>query len=155
MNSFQILDKEGKPIPIKDLDKQACDFWQQEVHTKWYAHPQKRREDEDEFSYISRQGNWFDIVGWNIANQGNECSGWANVVASMIAMSLGMKFIDTSEGYADRPVAVRYYQDKGKTLELPKNLEMSIHATLEFYKPYIDLINHWQSFGYQPKVVKE
>ena len=31
---FQILNKEGIPIPINELDKEAANLWNKEVHPK-------------------------------------------------------------------------------------------------------------------------
>lgn len=52
---FQILNSEKSPIEINALDKEACEFWQKEVHPKLYCSP------NDSPSF-----NWFDTIGFNI-----------------------------------------------------------------------------------------
>lgn len=39
MNAFQILDKEGNPVNMGELDKEAAAFWGKEVDPKHYAVP--------------------------------------------------------------------------------------------------------------------
>lgn len=146
LNSFQILDKDGKPVGMETLDKQACVIWGKEFSKKGYAFPGEGR-----FAY---SGNWFDTLGWIIANQGNACGGWTNIIASMIAESIGMHLIDTDENYKERPVAVAEFEKKenGK-LHLPDAVEEKIYGTLSYAKQYIPLIHHWQSLGYTPKKI--
>lgn len=147
MNSFQILNKDNKAIKINDLDLEASIFWNVPIHPKQYANPM-----------YHPNSNWFDVIGWNIANQGHECSGWANVVSTMMATSIGMKLIDTSEGYKDRAVLIKGFEpikDNDNILKLPDEVELDIYGILTFYKPFIELINHWQSKGYKAKQIKE
>lgn len=158
--SFQIHDSNNQPIPMNNLDAEAAAFWGKEVHPTKYAEPSEpKKENEDEVSYYMRtMANWFDVIGYNIHSQYSWCSGWANVVANMLN-SIHMHFIDTSEGYKDRPVKVaefvKYTNNKDSdepthVMHLDDTLETKIYATLMFYKPYIALINHWQSKGYKP-----
>jgi hypothetical protein len=133
MNKFQILDEKGKAITINDLDLEAAIFWNKAIHPKSYASPEE-----------CYGANWFDIIGWNIAYQGHECAGWANVVATMMATNIGMKFIDLSKEYKDKPVKINTIEET-----MPK-----IKDLISFYQPYIELINHWQAKGYQPKQIK-
>lgn len=152
---FQIKDKDGQAIPINKLDEEAAGFWGKNPQEKKYAYPQNDAPESADmktrFDALKRHANWFDIIGHCIHSQGHACSGWANVVATMIAEHIGMKFIDTSKGYAERPVKVIFFEEKNeKELCLPVETEVSIYWTLDFYKPYIELINHWQSKGYSP-----
>jgi len=165
--SFQILNKEGEALTMKELDAEACAFWKKDSHPKHYADPSEpRREGESEVNFLRRSmtSNWFDIIGWCIHSQGNACGGWPNVVATMIAESIGMHFIDTSDGYKDRPIKLPEWQlheyknkegEDKKTYHLPDKVEESIFGIYQFYQPYIDLINHWQGKGYQPLKVNE
>jgi len=121
MNAFQILDKENNPISINELDQQAAEFWNVEIHPKWYASPSET------------SGNWYDNIGWYIANQGHCTSGWNNVKVSMITSSM--------ESAANRIL-------KGE------QTDASIQVIMEWYKPYYDLIDHWEALGYQPKQIK-
>lgn len=164
--SFQILNENNEAIDIAELDKQACEFWGKEIHPKSYATPTSPRKDgESELDFAFRTlGNWFDVIGWSIHNQGHKCAGWSNIVATMMVSSLGMKFIDTSKGYNDRPVKVAEFEkqtiydldgNEKITYHLSDELEMDIFGVLQYYKPYIALINHWKSKGYIPKQIKE
>lgn len=164
--AFQIKNKEGKAIAINELDKEAAEFWGKEVHKKNYANPVKDTDDMSEIERIRAEmsSNWFDIIGWCIHSQGNACSGWPNVVATMIAEHIGMKFIDTSEGYQDRPIVLpqfvpsKYLNAEGEerpAVHLPDKLEQGIYGLYMFYEPFIDLINHWQAKGYTPHKVED
>ena len=154
MNSFQILDKEGNAIPINKLDEIAAKFWNQEPDSKKYAVPLPQSAFKDELDFCI-QGNWFDVIGWNIAYQGLNCRGWANVVASIID-HMNMNFINTEEGYINKPVELAQFEKSGEnSLSLPKEIEISIYATLKWAKPYVDLINHFYSLGYIPKQIKD
>ena len=39
MNSFQILNTNGQALTMKELDKEAAEFWGKEVDPKYYANP--------------------------------------------------------------------------------------------------------------------
>ena len=148
MNSFQILDKENNPISIKQLDKEAAEFWGKEVDPKWYANPSSK-----ETHPLKQHSNWYDTIGWTIAHKGNYTSGWHNVVNDLISETLGQKFIDFED---KTTVKVAEFQKSGETtLSLPEKVEIDIYFCLEYYKPYIQLINHWMGKGYTPKQIKE
>lgn len=148
MDSFQIVDKDNNPISIKQLDVEAAEFWNKKVDPKWYANPSPEGTD-----VFKQQSNWYDTIGWAIANKGNYTSGWHNVVNDLIAEALGQKFIDFNNKDI---VSVAEFKKSGETtLSLPEEVEISIFFCLEYYKPYIQLINHWMTKGYQPKQIKE
>lgn len=158
---FQILNSNGEPISMHELDREAAAFWGKEVRIKYYATPTiYKGDDEFKRAMADTSGNWFDVIGHAIHYQLHECSGWANIVATMMATSIGMKFIDTSEGYKDRPVDVKYLtatttDNVNYRINFPEELLMPLYGTMLFYKPYIELINHWQSKGYTPKQVRD
>lgn len=70
--AFEIHDKEGKAMLIADLDAEACALWGKEVHPKEYAYPQHKPEKfasyKEEFEFYTGKENWFDKIGWRIAN---------------------------------------------------------------------------------------
>lgn len=87
MSSFQIHDASGQAISINNLDKEACELWGTEVHKKDYASPsdipeikaryftehnpeEHRKPLLDECKFWMERQNWFDWIGWKIA-QGN------------------------------------------------------------------------------------
>lgn len=51
--SFQITTKEGEPITINDLDREACALWNRPYDEKHYVKPK-----EQEY-----YAHWFDMVG--------------------------------------------------------------------------------------------
>lgn len=147
MNSFQILDKDGNAIPINTLDKEAADFWNKELDPKYYADPSKKDTDR----WLG--ANWFDTIGWYIANQGNYTTGWANVVSSLVAEPLGQCLFKKQE---DNTVKVAKFVDcKDGELHLESCVEKSLFLSLCFFQPFIDLINHWAGKGYTPKQIIE
>ena len=99
MNKFQILNKDGKALTMAELDKDAAEFWGKEVHPKHYANPFPDKVADERASFAERMkienenalnnvSNWFDIIGWSVANQGNYTTGWQNVVHTMLAENL-------------------------------------------------------------------
>ncbi len=123
MNSFQILDKEGIAININDLDREAAEFWGKPVYSPYGS-------------------NWFDLIGYNIANQGNYTSGWDNVVVSMQNANLQALLINTKNKEKIEII------DNESIMDRIENIKA-------YYQPFIDLINYWISKGYQPKQIKE
>lgn len=67
MNGFEIHDKDGNAIIINTLDEQICNLIGNPVHSKNYCYLGKESE---LLTYRDRSnaGNWFDILGWQIAN---------------------------------------------------------------------------------------
>lgn len=74
MNSFRILNTEGKAMTMGELNK--------EVHPKNYANPFpdvivsenasfKEKMQAEMANARNSSLNWYGIIGWNIANQGD------------------------------------------------------------------------------------
>lgn len=163
MNEFQILDAEGKAIAIKVLDAEAAAFWGKEVDTKYYADPEPpQKEGESNLDYLRRSmsANWFDIIGYAIANQGYYTSGWRNVVHYFFTTSVPSKFI---KGDKNEPIPITKLRKCIEVKEdgtqvnawhLEDDIEESIFGSCLFYEPFIELINHWMAKGYTPKQIK-
>lgn len=162
MNKFQILDKNGKAITMAELDKEASEFWGKEIDPKHYANPFPNKVADEGASFSERMeierdnalnngSNWFDIIGWNIANQGNYTSGWQNVAYTMIAENLGECLISL---HKDEPIKIAEFVGD-KEIHLGDNWEIKLFHTLNYYKPFIDLINHWAAKGYTPVKIEE
>ena len=139
MNSFRILNTEGKAMTMGELNK--------EVHPKNYANPFpdvivsenasfKEKMQAEMANARNSSLNWYGIIGWNIANQGDYTSGWQNVVHTMMAESLGNCLLNINQ------------------LHLEDSYEARIYATLNYFKPFVDLINHWMSKGYTPEKIE-
>lgn len=153
MKKFQILNQDGVALTMSQLDEEAAAFWGKEVHPKNYANPFPEiiPKDDSLESHIeaevanARQNslNWYDIVGFTIANQGNYTTGWNNVINSLISENLGLAII--SEQF-ELPEFVQI----GDELHLPRRIEMRINAVLNYFRPYVNLIKHWESKGYIP-----
>ena len=155
MNSFQILNADGQALTMKELDKEAAEFWGKEVDPKHYANPFPEVK-EDSFSAVqtnalNRSRNWFDIIGWNIAYQGNYTSGWQNVVHTMVAESLGECLVSL---YRDKPIKLAKFVGDDN-IHLEEEVELQLYTTLDYFKPFVDLINHWMAKGYTPVKVEE
>lgn len=162
MNAFRILDKNGKALTMAELDKEAAEFWNKEVHPKHYANPFPEKKVSKDTSYseavrIERENalnntfNWFDVIGWNIANQGNYTSGWRNVVHTMVAENLGECLVRLNK---DKPIELAKFVGD-EEIHLESSWEEELYATLTYYKPFVDLINHWMAKGYMPVKVEE
>ena len=159
MNKFEILNKDGKALTMAELDKEAAEFWGKEVHPKHYANPFPDKKISKDASYSeairiehenarNNFSNWFDIIGWNIANQGNYTSGWQNVVHSMVTENLGECLVRLNK---DKPIELAKFV--GEHLE--SSIEIELYHTLNYYRPFVDLINHWAAKGYTPVKIEE
>lgn len=157
MRKFQILNKEGVALTMSQLDSEAANFWGKEVHPKDYANPfpMVLPKDDSIESHIEAEtrnayntsSNWFDIIGWHIANQGNYTTGWNNVIDSMVTKSLGHAILNDQ---FELPEFIRVEDE----LHLPEQVEMQIYAVLNYFKPFVDLIKHWESKGYTPASIE-
>ena len=161
MNKFQILDKDAKALTMAELDKEAAEFWGKEVHPKHYANPFPDKKISEDASYseavqIERENawnnnfNWFDIIGWNIANQGNYTYGWQNVVHTMVTQSLGECLVRLNK---DEPIKLAEFVGDTE-IHLESSWEKELYSIINYYKPFIDLINHWMAKGYMPVKVE-
>ena len=161
MNKFEILNKEGKAITMAELDKEAAEFWGKEVHPKHYANPFPDKKISKDTPYseavrIERENamnnvsNWFDVIGWNIANQGTYTYGWHNVVHTMVTEKLGECLVSRRE---NEPIKIAEFVGDGE-IQLESSWEEALYSTLNYYKPFIDLINHWMAKGYMPVKVE-
>ena len=161
MNAFKILDKNGKALTMGELDKEAAEFWGKEVHPKHYANPFPDKVADEGASLSERMQvqfenarnnacNWFDVIGWNIANQGNYTYGWQNVVHTMVTQTLGECLVRLNK---DEPIKLAEFVGDTE-IHLESSWEEALYATLNYYKPFIDLINHWMSKGYMPVKVE-
>lgn len=121
--SFQIINSGNTPIPIKDLDIDACKVWNREV-SKEYATPftiDSSLSFKERWSIENKNINWFDKIGWIISNY--RCHDWTLVKAILLA----------------------YFIDDNELLEYAKSDEgLGL---------YIKLIDHWKSLGYTPKYI--
>lgn len=130
MNAFQILDKEGNAIPIGTLDREVCKIIGVDVDPKHYC-KLGRRDDypegfKGEFDYQSNTYNWYDTIGWMIAD--------ANLTLQDI---------------------LQYYADNMKDY-IGKQDENGNTITLETIYPYhTKVLNTWISKGYTTKQIKE
>lgn len=77
--------------------------------------------------------NWFDSIGYNIHSPNTrEMKNWGNVKDSLLFLQLS--------GFMNKTVEE----------QLEKLKEINVYL-----KPYIELINHWESKGYTPIQIKE
>lgn len=159
---FIIYDEKGVALSLAELDQQAAAFWNKPFSLSEYANPTPVFSNSNNLegeelrkarfrSIYSRCLNWYDIIGYAISEQELRHEGWVNVVSTMISHRIGDHFIDTSDSKG--PVNVKYPNVIRETeteieLNLNEDVIMKIQATMTYYKPYIELINHWASKGY-------
>ena len=157
MNKFQILNKENIALTIAELDKEAAEFWGKEVHPEYYANPFPDKKISKDASYSdairiecenarNNASNWYDIIGWNIANQGDYTYGWQNVVHTMVTQTLGERLVRLNK---DEPIKLAEFVGSGE-IHLEDVYEKKLYATLNYFKPFVNLINHWMAKGYIP-----
>lgn len=126
--SFQILNKEGQPLTMKELDADACAIWNKLSDPKYYANPSPQGTD-----VFKQATNWFDCIGYNIHNPEVEyTTGWNNVKCSLWTLHV--------QGLYETHI---------------NEILVHIEVVKEYLEPYYRLIDHWEAKGYQPKQVKE
>ena len=161
MNKFEILDKNAKALTMAELDKEAAEFWGKEIDPKHYANPfPKKVADEDaplsekmRIKYENARNNacnWFDVIGWNIANQGTYTYGWHNVVHTMVTENLVECLVSLRE---NEPIKLAEFVGDTE-IHLESSWEKELYSIINYYKPFIDLINHWMAKGYMPVKVE-
>lgn len=114
---FQIRSSDGRPVPFYELDKEAAELWGKPVSTEEYASP-----------YTS-DTNWFDSIGWAIANPINYTEGWEDVKCTLWTIQSKELF--------------RY-------LYAFQAMNTAIEAIKRYLRPYYNLIDLWESEGYTP-----
>ena len=155
MNSFKILNAEGQALTMSELDKEAAEFWGKEVDPKNYANPFPEVEGNSfaaiRANSLNNAQNWFDIIGRAIANQENYTTGWQNVAHTLVVRHLGECLVNLRR---DNPIKLAEFVGDGD-IHLEESCEIKLFATLDYFKPFINLINHWMDKGYTPIKVEE
>lgn len=125
--SFQIKDKDGNGIAINELDRQAAEFWGKEVLAKSYAWPGD-----------SKWGNnWFDKIGYIIHSPSTDMpyyTGWKEVKKNLLLNHIEGCILDKPELVSG---LLKYNMNEGGA------------------KPFLDLIDHWDSLGYTPHRIED
>ena len=125
MTTFQILDKDGRPIPIGTLDKEVCILTGNEEDKRYYCRLGNRKDHKTEMDFIFSTHNWYDTIGWMIASMGY-----------------------TLQELRD------YYETPFKSI-LGKIDDNGDIITLEKIYPYhMKVIDFWIEKGYQTKQIK-
>lgn len=158
MAGFQILNKDNQAITINELDKEAAEFWGREFDKRMFASPKPHGYEEmTEIQKIqSTLANWYDTIGWNIAHQGNYTSGWNNVINSMMSERIGHAVLGDSFAIPE----MQHYEipnsdgTSKNVMHFNDDMEVELYWTLQYYKPYLELIRHWEAKGYTPKKVE-
>ena len=155
MNAFKILNAEGQALTMSELDKEAAEFWGKEVDPKNYANPFPEVEGNSfaaiRANSLNNAQNWFDIIGRAIANQENYTTGWQNVAHTLVVRHLGECLVNLRR---DNPIKLAEFVGDGD-IHLEESCEIKLFATLDYFKPFINLINHWMDKGYTPIKVEE
>jgi len=118
--SFQIHDLKGRAIPIIELEREVCEFWNVKEDARYYAHP-------DMLSHYTN--SWFDTIGWAIRYPENYIKGWNDVRCTLWTIQA-------------KSLYEHLYDNE--------NMQTHIERIQVFLKPYYDLIDHWESKGYIP-----
>ena len=145
MNTFKILNAEGKALTMEELDKDAAAFWGKEVDPEHYANPFPK-EKGAYANALNNAKNWYDIIGWNIANIPSKNVSWYAVAHEMTAEYIRSCIMPFYDG---EPIEIAEFVGDNET-HLEESCETSLFYTLNFYRPFIDLINHWMAKGYTP-----
>jgi len=69
MNAFQILDNQGNPVSIGQLDREVCELTGNEIDPKYYCKLGNIKDHESEMKFVFNTSNWYDTIGWMIASE--------------------------------------------------------------------------------------
>jgi hypothetical protein len=140
---FQILDASGEAVTVRELDEQAARLWGKPVHDRQYANPSAPFAPEDglegvelaraRWRHVQQEyQNWFDCIGFAIANN-------------------DVKFYGEWE-----TVKVMIWRVQADALILGEASEVQESALGSYFylEPYMKLIDHWKSLGYKPKKIE-
>lgn len=156
MASFKVLNAEGQAIAIDDLDKEACELWGVEYRDKDYATPFIKKPftnpDNLEGVALTRAKliyemdapslNWFDMIGAKIAYSWYKAVTWSEIKTEIISGCAYHFFNGSSELVATC--------GDGDDKRLPDELNFKLACYVEFTRPFINLIDHWNKKGYIP-----
>jgi len=124
MNAFQILDKYNNPVPINQLDKEVCNLIGVESNPKYYCQLGKREDHKTEWDFLCKTSNWYDTIGWMIA--------------------------DTGRSFEE---ILEYYTESFKEF-IDQVDENGVTITLEYIIPYhTKVIHYWMEKGYKTKQI--
>lgn len=160
--AMQIRNKEGQGILMSELDKEAAAFWGKEVEEKSYAHPGQPFTNPDNLEGIERTkaefrhkmhtpNHWKDAIGWYISEskaiEYPDTMKWKDVMTAMLGNSLLNCFLKF-------PREEKESVEICDPFDIPTRCQEELIATLSYYKPYFDLIAHWEEKGYTPHRVE-
>lgn len=120
MRKFQILDINGNPVLITDLDKEVCEITGNEVNKEWYC-PLGRKEDYDSvLRFTIECPNWYDSIGWLIADKKMTLKGVLEYLAEGMSEFLGKvdesgNIITLETIYPYHCKVINYWIEKGYT----------------------------------------
>jgi hypothetical protein len=124
MNAFQILDNQGNPLTMEQIDMEVCELTGNEVDPKHYCKLGNIKDFKSRREFAFNTYNWYDTIGWMIAAD--------------------------NKSFQD---ILDYYADSMKEF-IGQKTEDGIEITLEYIYPYhTKVLNSWISKGYQAKQV--
>lgn len=153
MASFQILNSENKSLSISVLDAEAATFWNKPIDIKQYTNPTPPFVNTDNLEgrellvaksrhFFDEHINWFDYIGFNIANSKEDKITWDSLSEQLVHQSITHHFVKESN----------LIEIKQPLID--DDLFQSIYCSINYLKPYIALIKHWKDKGYTPKTIK-
>lgn len=130
MKTFVIIDGSTYPVDLNELNQKVCEFWDVTPSKGFYASPKHTD------THIG--SSWVSVIGNAIANNtGHMC--WDGVIESLVAKSIGKCVIDKDNAF-------KLFLD-ARTISEMKNL-------IEFYKPYVELIQYFAAINLQPRAIE-
>ena len=107
--AFQILNKKNKPLTMRELDKEAAEFWSVEI-TDHYVAPKNRDWTE----------SWYNFIGHTISNLPKGRHDWSDIIGDLCRVaSIGETNYDAIIG------CINYYKPY---------IELCLHWKLKGYK---------------------
>lgn len=89
MNAFQILDNQGNPVTIGQLDREVCELTGNEVDAKHYCPLGNIKDHESRMKFVFNTSNWYDTIGWMIASENKSFQDILNYYADVMKEFIG------------------------------------------------------------------
>lgn len=162
MKGFQLI-KDGVAITMNKVDESAANFWNKQVHDKRYCCPYQKKEapaelsEGEKFRFNMKEetneaisASWFDVIGRAIMEQGyySEMNSWKNVIHTMCCESIGQTILG-------RDMELPDIKSKGDSIECDDKIIINLYVIVNYFKPYVELIKHWEKLGWKPRKVEE
>jgi hypothetical protein len=130
--SFQIIDSENNQISLDKADEIAAKFWNVEIKPKYYAEPAK-----------AYGLNWVDTIKAVLTDYNLKYLSWKGITTGLLQKQVCESL------FIGHSLEFEPFTEEGEAVSLSDKVQLEIMARIEYYRPYVELINHFASLGWK------